>query len=291
MDGLQLSDETQAATKLLVDYVSTAESGSSDAVEPHFSPEIEHKIFVIAFQDDLDMRNVGNLLLVSKRVYEWLIPLVYEIVIIYPFHNWPPMGSLSQNLPRHGKHVRHLLLNLGEEKYLTHCLNLVDLCLVDWDDSLDLSRVLASLNITQLAINLDELPKAPDLIQFCANVTHLDCAYHDWQHFVGPSRWFSYFSNLTHLMVLSDRGAEREDLLVQQILQQLVKLQVLIFCTYRGSGDELQELEVKDVWGDPRVVHLSLRFPCHWKTAAQGGPSHWRFAEEIVERRRDRQRM
>ncbi|TFK64508.1 hypothetical protein BDN72DRAFT_846550 [Pluteus cervinus] len=255
-----------------------------EELDPRFPLEIEHKIFVIAFYDDLEMKDIANLLSVSKYVYEWLIPLVYEIVISYPNHTWPPMGFSPENLLRYGKYIRHLLLSFGNELYLSHCPNIVNLCVMVWDDTPNLIPALSSMKIKELAINLGTLPHSPELFQLCANITHLDCVPQDWDHFIGPSGWIPHFRNLTHLMVPASEREGRE--IVEEVLQQLAKIQVFIICGYSSSGTEVKELDAEIVYDDPRVVRLLLRFPSHWKTAAQGGLSQWKFAEEIVDRRR-----
>ncbi|TFK69601.1 hypothetical protein BDN72DRAFT_959469 [Pluteus cervinus] len=257
---------------------------------PIFPPEIEHKIFVAAFDGDQEMSNIGPLLLVSKRVYEWLLPLVYEIVSTYPgSFKWPPMTLPIKNLPRFGKYVRHLLLDFTQVGtsaiYFTDCPNVVDLCLVGWDGTG--LPTLPCLRPTELSVNLDEFPKVPEIIPFCTNVTHLDCAYDEWKHFIGPSNWFSYFPNLTHLMVRGDSLQDQREH-VDLVFQQLQNLQVFILCHYPNSDlPGLKMVESDYVYPDPRIVHLSLRFPLHWKTAAQGILSPWLFAEEVVKKRRD----
>ncbi|TFK64507.1 hypothetical protein BDN72DRAFT_846549 [Pluteus cervinus] len=286
MEGLQHSDETQAARILPVEDGLTIQSGSINSLtqpDPRFPPEIEHKIFVIAFYDDHNMEDTGSILSVSRRVYEWLIPLVYEMVIIHHRLNWPPMGLPPQNLPRYGKCIRHLRLKFEAEVYLTHTPNLVNLSLIDFGATPKLISALANLRVAELVITLSELPKTPELSPFCANITHLDCFFDNWAPFIGPSGWFSYFPNLTHLVAHREWESKAN---VEQTLRQLEKLQVFILCAYVHPPGEFTELKVEDVSDDPRVVHLVIRGPGQWWRAAQGGLSQWQFAEEIVERRK-----
>ncbi|TFK69595.1 hypothetical protein BDN72DRAFT_840190 [Pluteus cervinus] len=257
---------------------------------PIFPPEIEHKVFVAAFEGDQEMTNIGTLLLVSKRVYEWLLPLVYKIVSTYGSSEWPPMTLPIKNLSRFGKYVRHLLLDFSDAStstiYFTYCPNVVNLCLIAWDGTG--IPTLSCLRPTELGVDLNILPKVPEIIPLCTNVTHLDCAYDEWKGFIGPSKSFSYFPNLTHLMVCSPDSFQDRKQLVEQIFQQLQKLQVFIVAHYPDSDlPELKMVEPDYIYPDPRIVHLSLQFPLHWKTAAQGVLSPWLFAEEVVKQRRD----
>ncbi|TFK59578.1 hypothetical protein BDN72DRAFT_851199 [Pluteus cervinus] len=278
---------TQTASKLQNEDIPLDDSRDTD-LYPRFPPEIEHKIFVAAFDADPMQEMVGTFLLVSKRVYDWLIPLVFEIVITYGSSKWPPRGLPPEDLPRVGKYVRHLLLDFSEAStssmYFTYCQNLTNLALVGWS-STGISA-LACLRPTELCVDLDVLPKIPTISPLCANVTHLDCAYHEWNHFIGPSESFSYFPNLTHLMVRSDPYQDQgED--VDQALRQFQKIKVFVLCQYRNNM-EMKAVEPEHPHPDPRVVHLYLQFPLHWKTAAQGGISPWLFAEAVVEQRRNR---
>ncbi|TFK73833.1 hypothetical protein BDN72DRAFT_893560 [Pluteus cervinus] len=128
----------------------------------------------MAFKSDQKMDDVLNLQLVAKHgVSEWLLPLIYEVVVIHIDRTWPRMGLPPGRLSRYGRHVRHLLLrvtpNISDtdvELYFTHCPNITNLALwVPYSsprDNIPFTEYLTKLRyFTELSINIQILRQPP----------------------------------------------------------------------------------------------------------------------------------
>ncbi|TFK64395.1 hypothetical protein BDN72DRAFT_881537 [Pluteus cervinus] len=250
---------------------------TNDNCNPILPPELEQQIFTMAFRDDESMDDSWSYLLVAKRTFEWLVPLLYEIVIMHNVMHWPPTHNFPENLPRYGHHVRHLLLEKGKEGNIHYCPNVTNLALVDLEDiGSDLLKTLVSLPLKELSIDISILPESPLLIPFFANITHLDMAY-IWSG--AALEMFSYFTSLTHLMLL-DRDDNQH--LVNDIINRVPTLKILVAVYY--TTHDILETGGRDLW-DPRVVGLSCTFVPHWKAAARGLENPWSFAEGVIARR------
>ncbi|TFK69480.1 hypothetical protein BDN72DRAFT_897259 [Pluteus cervinus] len=258
---------------------------------PILPPELEQRIFTLAFHNDggmKEMQDCCDLLLVAKKTFEWVAPLVYKIVIIHSTIHWPPMGLWPDKLQRYGKYVRHLLLEDGREAnakhYLTHCTNITNLALINLPrlaESHPLSLV-AALPLKELSIDIRFLPESSQPISSFASITHLDLAYFsEWDEL--PVNILSQFPSLTHLMMLGDDNCTNED--VNCIIEQVPELEVFILVSYIRPCRILQN-ELVDDLNDLRVVGLRCTFVPHWKAAAQGLENPWSFAEEVIAKRR-----
>ncbi|TFK71473.1 hypothetical protein BDN72DRAFT_436435 [Pluteus cervinus] len=101
-----------------IDTISEGLSAPGPGANPRLPPEIEYEIFVFAYHD-ADSSGRVILLRVAKRVSEWVIPLLYRVIVLEqqcpdidpasqfrPFGRYPPIS----NLRRYGHHVRHLFV-------------------------------------------------------------------------------------------------------------------------------------------------------------------------------------
>ncbi|TFK73866.1 hypothetical protein BDN72DRAFT_956201 [Pluteus cervinus] len=252
--------------------------------DPILPPELEQRIFQMAFRDDENMKNPFRLLFVAKRVFEWLIPLLYEVVVRHPSKRWPPVG-ISFNLPKYGKYVRHVLLETIEAEgmeYLTHCRNINDLAIISLPDRFkpDQLDALTTLPLQRICIDIRVIPESPLTSALFAKITHLDIAcFTDWES-LSPNI-ISQFTSLTHLMMLGDDSMSSK---INSITKHLPKLKLFLVISYTYQGN-IVERPWKNESSDPRVVTLSCSFVQHWMAAAQGFENPWSFGEDILAKR------
>ncbi|TFK64977.1 hypothetical protein BDN72DRAFT_962872 [Pluteus cervinus] len=113
-----------------------------DIHKPRFGPEIERIIFTQAAYESVYM--ASKLVVISKRVQEWIEPILYRVILLDERLCWPPLKRLAQVavpdiievLEEHGKHVRHLSVfdiygwNTDSIiRFLELCPNVVDLAI------------------------------------------------------------------------------------------------------------------------------------------------------------------
>ncbi|TFK62208.1 hypothetical protein BDN72DRAFT_964709 [Pluteus cervinus] len=194
-------------------------------MSPVFPPELEYEIFLLAFQNERD--NPVNLLLVAKRVQDWLIPQIYHTVVFRDRRRYPRNVTTSL-MRRHGHHTRHLLLSFltNPTKVISYCPNVENLAV--WTGSwshnfgLESENTLTSLKLKRLSVHLGELEhldmNAPiesddheeiteivqkqgkaNILQFFSHITHLDiCTRIHRQREIWVLR---HFTSLTHICV------------------------------------------------------------------------------------------
>ncbi|TFK61015.1 hypothetical protein BDN72DRAFT_850020 [Pluteus cervinus] len=271
--------------------------------EPPFPPEIAYEIFTISCRQDLKGRM--NLLLVSKRVSEWLIPIIYEILVVarLPGVNRPPLDALE----KYGGHVKHILFcgissiaaYTNEASILRLCPNVSNLAL--WFSTVTPFEIF-NLRLNQLTIppqsdkfenfarglqkNLDE----PKYRKWCESLTHVA-----WPTISRSGcQLLSEFPNLTHFLM----GDWNED--VQNNMDLMVKwckgLEVLVVLMGMTPTPDTLGPYVHDslegvVIEDMRVVVIQRYFVLDWIEGAKGRDDLWRVAERTVKERRRRTRL
>ncbi|TFK73829.1 hypothetical protein BDN72DRAFT_956172 [Pluteus cervinus] len=249
--------------------------------------ELERIIFLLAFKGDPD-KNL-QLKLVAKRVFHWLIPLTFGVNIIRVKRRLPEMGLLP--FASYGRRVRHLLLVITEnvplsdlEAYVIYCPNVTNFAL--WIKGtfdplvlMSFARFLAHFpHLTELSINTDLLPRRPSelLSQVLARITHLDVVTLFTS--MESCRALRLFPALTHLS-----GLFRCRYCVSMILEKIPKLRVFVLWE---ASDSLGIVEGKSRYDDERVVHLACDSMAAWKLNAHGMMGRWKFAEDVITRRR-----
>ncbi|TFK58076.1 hypothetical protein BDN72DRAFT_907110 [Pluteus cervinus] len=139
---------------------------SFDIQTPRFGPEIERQIFTQAAY--ASVYTASRLVLVADHVREWVEPILYRIVAIHEKFFWPPIESLDPSYPqalistlrKHGRHVRHLLLNdtptFPQEinSCLELCPDVVDLALLMDDTRISTIHLCARMKLKKLSIKL-----------------------------------------------------------------------------------------------------------------------------------------
>ncbi|TFK65225.1 hypothetical protein BDN72DRAFT_845810 [Pluteus cervinus] len=76
---------------------------------PRLPPELEHTIFVLAVEDDV--QEAKNLLLIAKRVFDWLIPHVFKVVQ-FKADYYLPIAFNESVYRKYGHHVPSSLTSL-----------------------------------------------------------------------------------------------------------------------------------------------------------------------------------
>ncbi|TFK69503.1 hypothetical protein BDN72DRAFT_840354 [Pluteus cervinus] len=261
----------------------------SDQPEPVFPPEIEEIIFSLCAQSNLP--ESGNLILVAKRVYQWLRPQLYEVVVFNT--SWPHRrpSFKSDLLEVHSHHVRHILFWSGEcveklDTCLSWCPNVIDVALwsAETHYSSALINQLLSLHITHLSFDISTFHWGvtenctPDEVSF-RSVTHLDLVGSEIT--LKANQIKTYFPSVTHIAFNGRRGLPTRDVLDCWESQ----LEVLIWYLHRSRYDNTAH----NLPNDPRIVVMGQDrdYVNEWIEATKDTPeSVWRMAEVAVERRR-----
>ncbi|TFK61700.1 hypothetical protein BDN72DRAFT_849449 [Pluteus cervinus] len=275
----------------------------TDSSQPIFPPELEEVIFLFALQDDLKL--VGTLVLVAKRVHDWVIPRFYEVVIFrYASEPHIPHRSLSlQHLAGNGKHVRHLLLHdhspgrrLDDHfsGCIDRCPNLCSLGLWIPDNSFTPGLVGGLLRLRLKYLSFDISGLVPALEKqgvstvLLPTVTHLELI---GATKVDPHLVKSYFPALTHL-ALTGIGNTPITVLRDALDVFGDQLEVAIWYLW-NAGDTKTSPRVERtskyiIVDDPRFVVLryGANFANTWHEGVKGGLGIWKAAEEAVQARR-----
>ncbi|KAK6996671.1 hypothetical protein R3P38DRAFT_3329379 [Favolaschia claudopus] len=237
-------------------------------------PELERVIFELAAW--LYPSMIQTLILVAKRVWIWIEPQLYHVVLCDGGETQLLIKMLEYKSPEFLQaHVRHLALSSSTSRdevtrILSICTNICDLALWTGDTypaMLPLLRNLTSLKC--LSINLYSLFGGPENFQIppvddlaLKNLTHLD-VFSDIPEPLWP--FFGMLPSLTHLS-LSD-------------------FTILAWWTWYSTLDMFQPSDT----ADPRLCSVSCQeFRLDWIEGAWGRCDYWRRAESMVEKRRSR---
>ncbi|TFK69477.1 hypothetical protein BDN72DRAFT_612659 [Pluteus cervinus] len=123
---------------------------------------------------------------------------------------------------------------------------------------------------------------------WCSNITHIA-----WGTLTESlCRLFTYFPNLTHIMV----GAWNTTTLVGEVLKQYPSVQVLIWllADFRSDNETfvIEPNEEKDSgFDDYRVVTINGHLFKDWIRGAQGEEDMWDIAERKVKERKEQMGM
>ncbi|TFK63191.1 hypothetical protein BDN72DRAFT_964072, partial [Pluteus cervinus] len=178
--------------------------------DPRLPPELERKIFLIALEIH-GSKDVRNLLLIAKRVNDWLFPRVFEVVILDSERKFP-IPFTFEKFERYGPHIRSLLLTsvgIGIQaqtdlatEYISCCPNVTNLSIrARFFDDDHLRDAISSLPLTRLSIHISSILQgtSPQLFQLFANLTHL----HLFSSFLTPDDQPQslrlFFPSLTHI--------------------------------------------------------------------------------------------
>ncbi|KAF7298679.1 hypothetical protein MIND_00815100 [Mycena indigotica] len=215
-----------------------------DLTSPVFPPELEREIFekaAEAYRPD-----IIRLMLVSKRVYLWIRPMLFRIVGASDTGIWPPLRLALDSEPAFLRHsVRFLCLTLTHysavtkedtDRLLTICTGLVDLAISHKFPMTNHLSLLAKMhNLRRLTCSLEKL---------CGNFESIDGRH-------------EAFSRITHLELLDDGLGW-----LKSVLRPLTLMPATTHLSLSG-GDNLDD---SGFWDDiqqlldamPRLVLLAL---------------------------------
>ncbi|TFK65022.1 hypothetical protein BDN72DRAFT_846102 [Pluteus cervinus] len=258
--------------------------------DPRFPPELEYKVFLTAFHRNFN--DLQSLLLVAKRVHDWLLPKAFEVVILSRSRMFPVYFDLEK-FRKYGRLVRALCIGFraGEDEtlameYLSLCPNLTNLVLILQGCPTRLSDTLAVLPLTRLYIDgraLVSNPPSPHLPQVFSNITHLRVL-----HSILPLETSNgdsvslptLFPRLTH--VAFSRHQYRDQL--RDALQGCVNLKVIILWCEDGDmciGGGISIDKGSDILPPP--VLLCCEGHGEWEDNARGIDSDmWEVAEKVL---------
>ncbi|TFK66113.1 hypothetical protein BDN72DRAFT_900110 [Pluteus cervinus] len=250
------------------------------ASSPHLPPELEYQIFLLTFQ--VDHKEAKTLILIAKRVFDWLIPHIFNVVRL----NYAQPLPTKFNEPvyqRYGKHTRHLFIQPGfGSQYLHLFPNVIDLAF--WANcNQDHIQIFLQLPLTRISIDL-----SPALFQIFSNskLTHLDCLTNfysiDEESVASVLHPLVYLPNLTHLCVVPSTSADILELFLDK--GRCPQLKVLII--WGSSVNDFAELN-SNTWSeyegsDPRVLHVKCDPEQNWEVGARGGVDMWEFADGVL---------
>ncbi|TFK63496.1 hypothetical protein BDN72DRAFT_847576 [Pluteus cervinus] len=173
----------------------------STTVSPRLPPELEHFIFLIALK--ADYREARSLLLVAKRVFNWLIPHVFGVVEFSNSRSLP-IAFNETIYKRYGCHVHDLHLETKQMAcHLPLFPNIVNLTLRSQGAATSYLPALLDLPLERLSITLNFDPPSPELFQVFSKVAHLDLltTLLSWSSFLPTVEELLHLPKLTHLSV------------------------------------------------------------------------------------------
>ncbi|TFK61597.1 hypothetical protein BDN72DRAFT_435443 [Pluteus cervinus] len=246
---------------------------STDQDSPKLPLELEHQIFTQALREEV--ADAKNLCLVAKRVFDWLIPIYYDVVVSP--ENFAP-GRLR--IQRYGHHVHHFHTSQSRlVDLLTYCPNVYNLGIWTIVHDRDVETIL-KLPVTRLSIGIQSfLERTPNFATFCSRITHLDISSRElWD----PKDLLPQFPVLTHIAsfpdVDTDSASWEDGKMLKVIVVIMEERDVFDGQLYAGEMEEGDDL---------RVVRMS--FGCaygrDWENGARGGKDMWAFADEVIAER------
>ncbi|TFK73878.1 hypothetical protein BDN72DRAFT_956212 [Pluteus cervinus] len=279
----------------------SAHTGDDVLVTPHLPPEIEYEIFTMACRQD--PRTI--LLLVSKRIAELLVPILYEIFVMSPLVDLK--RPCLRSLQRYGCHVKHIFFctfshsaspSIEEDELLGSCPNISNLVLYGdvtfppemFDLHLDHFSFHAMPHVFEKAMENLKQTDGKKYQQWCSSITHLSWGTVS----ISTVQLLPSFPNLTHFLFGEFNNPFQD--LMDTVLTLCRSLEVLVVLSggmksmselfVLNSSPELDEQGV--VFRDERVVLVDCCFAVDWVRGARGEEDLWTVAERIVRARRGR---
>ncbi|KAF9050563.1 hypothetical protein BJ165DRAFT_1458741 [Panaeolus papilionaceus] len=261
------------------------ESGSR--LEPYFPPELEYTIFTSAF-DALDHKTNLAMLLVAKRVHEWVTPLIYRTVDQFGEYPTPNFSNPGCPTIEHiGGFVHHLILGDIQETdedahtLLVHCPNLESLAC--WY-SLSIKNLLHSLaNITSLrkiSGKIQDITEGDLRNPIFLNLTHVELVS-PTEETLSLLPAYIQHSRVTHLRFYELQVWNVDK--IQMILDVSSNLKALILCEPNHMRDPDVNPEALGL-SDQRLVIIDLDL-CNvddWIRGARGFYDSWIYADQII---------
>ncbi|TFK67162.1 hypothetical protein BDN72DRAFT_843411 [Pluteus cervinus] len=278
---------------------------------PTLPPELEYQIFLFAFQKE--RTRPINLLLVAKRVHDWLIPRIYEILVFRGGRARPNVAQLRT----YGHHTRHLILTgvipISVTEMLSYFPNVVNLAIWarSWlqDFGVEPKNPLTSLRLKRLSIHLEDMKDInlesttnhevkinENIKRFLSNITHLDCSKAIGQRELTA---LTYCTSLTHLCIFDTLPTQD----LRWVFDVCNNLEVLIWLITRSIAgvshtsvvvvkDERLRATFKDCGLRPDDLDKIALIGCNgygddWERGARGGVDMWALADREVKNKRE----
>ncbi|KAF9526859.1 hypothetical protein CPB83DRAFT_857103 [Crepidotus variabilis] len=260
---------------------------SATDLNPRFPPELEYLIFEMAYTntESSAQTDILNLILVAKRVYEWLRPFLFRVLEIHVIHEddlyfRPWLASLEDV----GKFVRHLFVHSsnveGTKRILGRCTNAHNVALwwdSTWIDSVTKPEGLGLLQthtaIKTLSTEAEYLGLSNLPVGAYPHLTHLDILnteHRSWEYW-SP---LSTLPSLSHLALTSPIVGNH----AKQLLGLCKKLQMLIIF---NDPDKEDLLDIQD----PRLLMI---YDYHYSEGVsdfhavmRSKPGLWEFADRL----------
>nr|GAT52785.1 predicted protein [Mycena chlorophos] len=264
---------------------------TADSTTPRLPPELEHRIFLSAFQ--LHPETSTALLRVARRVHAWIEPELYRTMNIRNPAIWEAFIHAAKHKPSIMLAVREVIVMNGTfvdasamtEIYeaMKHCSRLNGLCIAQDLTSPALLSAVPELPIQRLKLGISRLllhsgePRPDPLLAAAAfqNVTHFEVLGRIASPEADPCRQFiAALPALTHLSVAR---ATAFGMNLDSWLATLPRLKVMVLISWKVNYDSLP-------CRDPRIVATS--FSADWYEPVlsyRGG--YWARAEEFLERK------
>jgi len=260
----------------------------TENVSPNLPLELERLIFELAVLD-IGPKRSTTLLLVARRVYNWIRPLVYRVFNQMGKPPLPDFKRYPQLMASVGHLAEWLMVGYGSgfpyplNVLLSFCPNIV--VLASWTIPIrPLLPIVDKLPLRRLSANFDDFTYDDFLMKPFVNVTHLEVV-----SFLGNT-WDRNFEalihlpNLTHLSVI-EHAIKVE--VIPQLFHHCYPLRILIIILdhtlLRFQEDDAEE-RLAEI-NDNRLVLLeSPPFPglVHdWEKGAHGGIDCWAFGELV----------
>ncbi|TFK63099.1 hypothetical protein BDN72DRAFT_902689 [Pluteus cervinus] len=233
--------------------------------DPILPLELERVIFVLTLQVQNEPAHPVNLLLVAKRVHEWLIPVLYKTIVRHSSRTYPlnvNASSPSLAITTYGRYTQNLLMEYkaGEDdevaNTLHYCPQIRRLALWGGVSLIGATRNMLKLNsVTELSVNVPQLnipfidwdhskidPKGtahPEYVEqveefqikyrdFLSKITHLDISGHfdDVTKVEDMGPALKHLKDLTHLCVPDLKGFTR---LIKEVVKKCPKVGVIVW--------------------------------------------------------------
>ncbi|KIM39507.1 hypothetical protein M413DRAFT_29235 [Hebeloma cylindrosporum] len=263
-------------------------------LDPRLPLDVERMIFELAVSQH-GMKASTQLVLIAKRVREWMLPLMFRVVN----QIWPSRSpghrliDVPELLQSRGPLVQHLMIddysvNGSFQTVLSSCPNICNLAIYlpkSYSERklYNLSPILQGMKkLTRLSASLPEASYVDILIQppHFSNLTHLEMFLASWEE-----RWgvLTKFPKLTHVSVEGNMRAHE----IVKLLDDCRHLELLIVVPLSGYFHAPQsERDALHAVEDNRLVFLE---PLHyvdvlfdWEKGAHGGLDSWVFAELVI---------
>ncbi|KAJ7256195.1 hypothetical protein B0H12DRAFT_519307 [Mycena haematopus] len=267
-------------------------------MDPLLPPELEREIFESTAH--LYPRSIPGLLLVARRVFEWVQPFLYRTIIISPrSQSMSAFLRVTRTTPPNSSFFRNSVQNLfvyqtpwlvNEARFiLSSCTGIVDFAMMAANPSV--LPLLENKRLERLSISVAQLFDNGSILQnlthpLFAHTTHL--ALFDYTHNDRHWETLALLPALTHLCLHS--FVRRSQLL--GVLAECKRLQVLVNMHINtepewGLADICARLSIHD---DPRFVLFTLDVSTHafsrdWGRGRSGKNDFWAVADAFVEKK------